>query len=146
MTYRRTSTTSAAEPARASELGTGLLGSVVGVTVFLVLLLFAVQLVLNLYATSAVTGVAYEAARIVAGEAGGDAAVPEADVHARALLGRFATHGGQLELSWDLSSQDWVRVTVRASRPSLLVHVPMPFERVERTITVRREHVRLVSP
>jgi hypothetical protein len=117
------------------------MGSVVGVTVFLVLLLFAVQLVLNLYATSAVTGAAYEAARVVAGEAGGDAAVPDAEAHARALLGRFADHGGRLELTWDLSSADSVRLTVRASRPPLLPHVPFPFEQVERTVTVRREHV-----
>jgi len=131
---------------RTSEEGTGFLGSVVGVTVFLVLLLFAVQLVLNLYATSVVTGAAYEAARVVAGEAGGDAAVPEAEAHVRALLGRFADHGGRLELSWDLSSADVVRLTVMAWRPSLLTHVPFPFERVERTVTVRRERVRTAAP
>ena len=37
------------------EAGTGMVASVVGVTAFLVLLMFAVQLALNLYATSTVT-------------------------------------------------------------------------------------------
>jgi hypothetical protein len=119
-----------------------LLGSIVGVTVFMVLLLFAVQLVLNLSAASAVTGVAFDAARVVAGEAGGDDAVGVAEAHARSVLGRFEQHGGQLSFSWDLSSPDTVRLTVRATRPSLLADVPFPFERVERTVTVRRERPR----
>lgn len=118
----------------------------VGVTVFLVLVLFAVQLVLNLYATSAVTGVAFDAARIVAGEQGGEGAVAEAERHARAVLDGFASDGGQLDFSWDLSSPDAVRLTVRASRRPLLARVPFPFERVERTVTVRRELVREAAP
>jgi hypothetical protein len=140
MTSRRTSTTSGA------EAGTGLLGSIVGVTVFLVLMLFAVQLVLNLYATSAVTGVAFDAARVVAGEAGGEAAVGEAEANARSVLARFESHGGQLDFAWDLSSPDAVRLTIRASRPSLLPLVPFPFDRVERTVTVRRERVQEEAP
>jgi hypothetical protein len=130
---------------RESEAGTGLLGSIVGVTVFLVLLLFAVQLVLNLYATSAVTGVAFDAARIVAGEAGGDGAVGEAEAHARAVLARFESHGGQIEFSWQVTPET-VRVTVLASRPSLLPLVPFPFERIERTVRVRRERVQEAAP
>lgn len=130
----------------AAEQGTGQLGSVVGVTVFLVLVLFAVQLVLNLYATSAVTGVAFEAARVVAGSDGGDGAVAEAEAQARSVMARYEAGGGRLELVWDLSSPDAVRVTVRASRPPLLRLVPFPFERVERTVTVRREQVRAAAP
>ena len=38
------------------ERGTGMVSSIVGVTAFLSLLLFATQLVLNLYATSTCTG------------------------------------------------------------------------------------------
>ena len=136
------STTSEAERRLGVESGTGLLGSIVGITVFLVLLLFAVQLALNLTATSAVTGVAYDAARIVAGRAGGDDAAGTAEAHARSVLGRFEQHGGQLSFAWDLSSPDTVRLTVRAVRPSLLAGVPFPFERVERTVTVRRERPR----
>jgi hypothetical protein len=119
---------------------------VVGVTVFLVLLLFAVQLVLNLYATSAVTAVAFDAARVVAGEDGGDAAIDDAEAHARSVLAHFEDDGGELTLSWDLSSPDVVRLTVRASRPSLLPRVPFPFDRVERTVTVRREHLQVAAP
>jgi hypothetical protein len=147
MTSSRTSTTSAAdERSSEGEAGTGLLGSIVGVTVFLVLVLFAVQLVLNLYATSAVTAVAFDAARVVAGEDGGEAAIDEAEARARAVLGRFEADGGQLAFAWDLSSPDVVRLTVRASRPSLLPAVPFPFDHVERTVTVRRERLQEVAP
>lgn len=115
----------------------------VGVTVFLVLLLFAVQVVLNLYAASAVTGVAFDAARVVAGADGGDTAAGAAEAQARAVLAAFEANGGRLELTWDLSSPEVVRLTVRATRPPLLANVPFPFERVERTVTVRRERVQV---
>ena len=55
-------------------------------TVFLTLLLFAVHLVLNLYATSVVTAVAFDAARVVAGSEGGRAAEVVAEREARAVL------------------------------------------------------------
>lgn len=123
------------------EEGTGLLGSIVGVTVFLVLLLFAVQVALNLYATSAVTGVAFDAARIVAGADGGPGAVPAAEAHARGVLADLESGGGSLDFEWTVSD-DVVVVRVRASRPPLLAAVPFPFESVDRTVRVRREALR----
>ena len=51
----------------AAAAGTGLISTIAGVTVFLAFLLFAVQLLMNLHATSAVTDAAWDGARHVAG-------------------------------------------------------------------------------
>jgi hypothetical protein len=130
-----------ASPRPGGEEGTGLLGSIVGMTVFLVLLLFAVQLALNLYATSAVTGVAFDAARVVAGAGGGVEAVSTAEANARAVLADFESGGGRLDFEWSVA-EDVVEVRVRARRPSLLPGVPLPFEAVDRSVRVRREAFR----
>ena len=53
------------------ERGGGPISIWIGFLVFLVMLLFAVQVLFNLYATSVVTAVAYDAARRVAGGGGG---------------------------------------------------------------------------
>lgn len=123
-----------------SEAGTGLLGSIVGVTVFLVLLLFAVHLALNLYATSALTSVAYDAARQVAGSDGGPDARERAGDHVREVLDRMDP--GAVELVWDVDRADVVSLTVRARRDSPFLHVPLPFQEIERTVTVRWERPR----
>lgn len=120
-----------------STAGTGLVGSVVGVTMFLVLLLFGVQVAMNLYATSAVTAVAFDAARDVAGAT----PIAEAEAEARGVLGRFESAGGRLDFDWG-GSADVVVLTVRAQRPSLLPRVRFPFETIERTVRVRRERLR----
>jgi hypothetical protein len=118
-----------------------MLGSIVGVTVFLVLLLFAVQLAMNLYATSAVTSVAFDAARQVAGSAG--TSPGDAEAHARALLDDFEAHGGTLRFDWGASTPDEVVLHVEAERPTpLLRDVHFPFQTVKRTVTVRRESSR----
>ncbi|MBW8826115.1 MAG: hypothetical protein JF603_07180 [Acidobacteria bacterium] len=102
------------------------------------MLLFGAQLALNLYATSAVTGVAFDAAREVA-TAG---TTEHAEAQARSVLARFESDGGHLDFSWDLSDPDVVAITVRAERPSLLPRVSFPFQHVERTVRVRRERLR----
>jgi hypothetical protein len=107
----------------------------VGVTVFLVLLLFAVQLAMNLYTTSVVTSVTFDAARNVAGAQRTSTMQAEAD--ARALLGGF--DDGTLRFDWG-GNADVVTLQVTARRPSpLLRNVPFPFATVERTVRVRRE-------
>ena len=113
--------------------GTGLIGTVVGVLVFLSFLLFAAQLVLSLYATSVVTAVAYDAAKTVAGADAGatGAAQRQATVAVRRSLGRL---GDRAELQWSREGDDVV-LRVRASRASLLGDV-------ERTVRVRVETVR----
>ncbi|HUF33478.1 MAG TPA: hypothetical protein VMN58_09760 [Acidimicrobiales bacterium] len=127
------------------EVGAGLIGTVFGVAAFLVLLLFAVQLVLNLYATTVVTAVSFDAARIVAGADAGAAGRVEseatAESFARGLLGRYE-EAGRLDMTWDYDS-DVVRLRVQATHPTrLLPDVVFPFQRVDRTITVRLEDFR----
>jgi hypothetical protein len=120
------------------ETGSGLLGSVVGVTVFLVLLLFAVQLAMNLYATSVVTTVTFDAARKVAGSAHGSTTQAEAD--ARTLLRGF--DAASLRFTWG-GNADVVTLHVVARRPtSLLPNVSFPFATVDRMVRVRREQPR----
>jgi hypothetical protein len=114
----------------------------VGVTVFIVLLLFAVQLSLNLYATSVVTTVTYDAARQVAGSDGGPLATRDAEARARDLLDRFESGGGSLRFRWDTTRDDVLVLEVVAERPALLANVRFPFQRVERTAVVRWERLR----
>jgi hypothetical protein len=108
------------------------------VTAFLVLLLFAVHVALNLYAASAVTAVAFDAASVVAGSDGGDAATERAEEHARAVLDRFEENGGSLDFEWS-GDRGEIRLTVRAERPSPFATFRLPFQRIERTVVVRRE-------
>jgi hypothetical protein len=125
-----------------------MVSSVVGVTAFLSMLLFATQLVLNLYATSTVTAAAFDGARIVAGADGGAEAEAEAEAHIRSLLARYAT-AGSLVLSWayrdtdGLAGADVVALTVDADHPTRLLRVMrLPFQHVTRTVTVRLESFR----
>lgn len=134
--------TSSRTSIRSDETGTGLLGSVVGVTIFLVLLLFAVQLALNLYATSAVSAVAFDAARTVAASDGTSGDAASAEEHARSILDRYEQRGGRLAFDWDLAREDVVVLHVVAERAPLLASLRFPFQRVERTVTVRWERFR----
>lgn len=108
-----TAPTSATSSRRAqrSDAGVGLVGTLAGVTVFLVLLLFAVQVLLNLYATSVVTAAAFDAARDVASAGGDAAAVPRAEAKARDVLGRYAD---AVAFEWTVPSGDDVVLHVHA--------------------------------
>jgi hypothetical protein len=118
------------------------------VTVFLTLLLLAVHIVLNLYATSVVTAVAFDAARVVAGSDGGRAAEEVAEGQARAALGRYE-EDGDLDFAWRYVSTDGdgvpdvVELRVVAVHPTaLLAHLHVPFQRVDRVVRVRLERFR----
>lgn len=126
------------------ESGSGMVSSVVGVTAFLALLLFATQLALNLYATSTVTAAAFDAARIVAGADGGAVAEAEAEAHLRELLGERP-----MALGWEYRDTDAepgpdvVALTVEVEHPTRLLRaMPIPFQHVARTVTVRMETFR----
>lgn len=119
-----------------------MVGAVVGVTVFLTLLLFAVQLALNLYATSTVTSVAFDAAREVAATPGTAADTARAEDRARGVLDRFEEGGGRLAFDWDVGRDDVVVLRVVAERPALLAGIRFPFQRVRRTVTARWERFR----
>lgn len=117
---------------------------------FLAFLLFAVQIVMGLYATSTVTAVGYDAARRVAS---GDvdhrdpSAVAQAEARAegqaRRQLGRF---GQGVAFDWRGSDDGTVRLHLHATVPRTafgrLVSRPIGLDVVDRTITVRVERVR----
>ncbi|MCA1690930.1 MAG: hypothetical protein LC733_01555, partial [Actinobacteria bacterium] len=97
-----------------------------------------VQTLLNLYATSVVTSVAYDAAREVAGADGGPAAVARAEGRARQLLGRF---GQDVTFEWSSTSDDVV-LRVRGPVPRVLLPVqrgPVAFGQIDRTVRLRVE-------
>jgi hypothetical protein len=134
---RTTSRTSGSGSRADGEAGVGLVGSLAGVTAFLVLLLFAVHLVLNLYATSVVTAAAFDAARVVAGADGDEAA---AERQARELLDGYAPD--ELSFEWR-TGPDVVELRVVARHPtSLLPAGIVPFQEVDRTVRVRVERFR----
>lgn len=126
--------------ARRDEHGAGLIATITGVLVFLLLMLFAVQISVALYARSAVTAATWDGARLVAGYGTG-AGRDEAEAHVRKVLGRY---GEAIEFEWG-SDPDAVVLTVRADAPSLLpptVRRPMQLDTIERTVRVRVERAR----
>jgi hypothetical protein len=127
------------------DRGAGLIGTIGALVVFLTLLTFAVQLLYNLYATSAVTAVAYDAASMVAAD-GVDhddptalaLAVEDAEAHAREILGRY---GDRADFRWDLTPER-VRLTIHADNPRIaMTRVTGVFglNDVERSVEVRVE-------
>jgi hypothetical protein len=107
-----------------------------------VLLLFAVQVLYNLYATSVVTAAAYDAARVVAGAAArgdGPAGEHEGRARFRALVGGYARKHVDL-VDFGESTDDVVVLHVRAHNPNLLpVPVRAAFGTVDRRVRVRVE-------
>ena len=126
-----------------NEAGAGVIGSVVGVTIFLILLVFAVQVLVGLYATSVVTAATYDAAKTLAGADQGDSAAGRvsAEATARHQLGRY---GERATFRWD-NDAETVRLHVRAPRPTLLPRSlagPTGLGDIERTVRVRVERAR----
>ena len=114
----------------------------IGFTVFLVMLLFAVQVLFNLYAASVVTSISYDAARRVAGSDGGADHMAEAEDQARQALGRYAS---RVTFDWSASSGDEVVLHVHADNPNVMLPVvrgPAALDHVNRTIRVRVERFR----
>lgn len=125
-----------------NERGGGLVQLWVGFSVFLVMLLFAVQVLFNLYAASVVTAVSYDAARRVAGSDGGPGYVAEAEDQARQSLGRYAR---RVTFDWSASSPEEVVLRVQSDNPSVLLPVaaaPVAFDKLDRTIRIRVERFR----
>ena len=124
------------------ERGVGAVSSVVGVTIFLALLFFAVQVLYNLYATSVVTAAAFDAARVVAGSDGGSDVQDDAWERACQVMGRYCD---RVEPDWSQSTDDVVILRVVAENPNLLMRglgTVAPFQTVDRTIRVRVERLR----
>lgn len=124
---------------RGDERGAGLISISIGFCVFLVMLLFAVQVLFNLYATSVVTAVTYDAARRVAGADGGPSSMAAAEGQARQSLGRYAS---RVTFDWNGSSAEEVVLRVQAESPSVLLPSfagPVALDRLDRTIRIRVE-------
>ncbi|HEX2048113.1 MAG TPA: hypothetical protein VHF27_10130 [Acidimicrobiales bacterium] len=124
------------------ERGGGPVSIWVGFSVFLVMLLFAVQVLFNLYAASVVTAVSYDAARRVAGSEGGSDYIAEAEAQARQALGRYE---GRVVFDWGGTTPDEVVLRVQAENPSVLMPLARgaaAFQQLDRTIRVRVERFR----
>ncbi len=124
------------------ERGGGPISVWIGFSVFLVMLLFAVQVLFNLYAASVVTAVSYDAARRVAGSEGGPGYIAEAEEQARQALGRYA---GRVTFDWSGTTQEEVVLRVQTDNPNMLLSVlagPAALDQLDRTIRVRVERFR----
>jgi len=130
-----------------SQRGAGLIGISAAFLVFMLMMLAAVQILFNLYATSMVTAAAHDAAREVASvDAAGAAgnrcgAVAAAEAAFTRSLGEYAT-AGHVTLQWTCNNPDVVRVRVVAEHPTVL---PTRFAglasltSLDRTIEIRTE-------
>lgn len=119
--------------------GTALVGSLVGFAIFLVLLLFAAQVVVRLYATSALTDAATRAAETVASSSDPAGSESGAEVSARQQLGSFgATH---TTFDWREVDGQQVVLEVQGRSPEFLPGLP-GWSRIDRTVTVRTERFR----
>ena len=123
------------------ERGSGPVSAWFGLLVFLALLFVAVQILFNLYATSVVTSVSYDAARRVAATQGDPAAIAEAEAGAREALGAYAP---RVSFEWSTDG-DVVALRVRAHNPAFGLPVTgggFSFADIDRTVRVRVERFR----
>lgn len=124
------------------ERGGGPISIWFGFAVFLVLLLFATQVMFNLYSASVVTSVSYDAARRVAAGDGAPGLTAQAESDARQSLGRYA---GRVSFDWSGTTGDEVVLRVQARNPNLLLPAMAgraAFDRLDRTLRVRVERFR----
>lgn len=132
---------------RRDERGTGLIGTWAGFVVFLALLLFAVQVMFNLWSTSAVTAAAADAARKVAtaDDPSSPAVQQQAESDARAILGRYATDHVR-PFRWQITGDGFVELKVAVERQPhfFLAAVPALIwgNQIHRTVRVRIERFR----
>jgi hypothetical protein len=131
---------------RSPDDGVGLISSAAGILVFLVFVLFAVQLLFGLYASSTVTAVANDAALRAATSASPDVARIEAD--ARRTLGRI---GDEATFTWATDDadgdgdDDTVVLEVVAHPPRFIprsIGGALGLDDVRRTVRVRQEEFR----
>jgi hypothetical protein len=117
-----------------------------GVGVFLVFLLFAVQMLVGLTARSAVAAAAYDAASIAAGypPAGVLSADGEVRGEARARE-ELGDVGSRARFDWTGTDDDQVVLRVQVDAPHVLAPSfagPLLSNQIDRTVIVRRERPR----
>lgn len=127
--------------------GAGLIGTIAGVVVFLMFLLFAVQLLFGLYSSSTITATAYDTAQRAAGRGASRsaAALTTYAEDARRTLGQM---GEDATFTWDLpdtdgdGEPDTVVLELVATPPRFVprsIGGMIGFEEVRRTVRVRIE-------
>ncbi len=124
------------------DAGTGLFANVGAIVVFLAFLLFAVQLLVGLYARSMLSGVAYDGARSVAGyrSTDRDRARAQAEQRMRQEVGDLA-----LVFDWSTSTDDTIVLRVQADSPRFLLPGlagPLTTDHIDRQVSVRVERPR----
>jgi hypothetical protein len=128
------------------DAGSGLVGVMAGVGVFLVFLLFAVQLLVGLTARSAVAAAAYDAASTAAGypRAGVLAADGQTRGEARARE-ELGEEGARARFDWTGTDGDQVVLRIQVDAPHVLAPSftgPLLSNQIDRTVIVRRERPR----
>jgi Flp pilus assembly protein TadG len=133
----------------ASDRGASLVSTSVSVLVFLVFLLFAVQILVGLYGRSVVTSAAYDGAHAVAGsrvDHDDPDAVAEAQVAAvdrmRQQLGEV---GSRATFDWSGTDADTVVLRVQADNPRFSIPGmtgPLATDHIDRTVRARVERPR----
>ena len=128
------------------DAGTGLIATFAALVVFLGFLLFAVQLLVDLYASSATTDAAFDGARLVAGSRTGHddpealaQAERRAEERVRSELGGF---GRKVSFDWTGTDADSVQLRVRGRAPRFLwpgLQGALGVDEVDRTVRVRVE-------
>lgn len=116
-----------------------MVGTLVGFLIFLLLLLFATQVVVRLYATSALTSAATRAADTVASSPSPAQEVGPAETEARAQLGSFGARHSVFV--WREVDGRRIVLEVRARSPEFLPGLP-GWSRIDRTVIVRTERFR----
>lgn len=124
---------------RTTDAGTSVVGTFVGFAIFLVLLLFATQLVVRLYAESALTSAATRAAESVAAAPVPSAEVEAAQTAAQAQLGSFGSR--HTSFLWHEVDGQQVVLEVAGRSPEFLPGLP-GWSRIDRTVTIRTERFR----
>jgi hypothetical protein len=124
---------------RGGEDGDALIGAVVGFAVFMLLVLFAAQVITRLYATTVLTAAATRAAETVALSPVPAAAEVSAEAEARSEVASFAAH--HVQFAWEEADGDQVVLHVDASSPAFLPG-PSSWRRISRTVTIRSERFR----
>ena len=125
--------------------GAGLLSTAAGVVVFLVFLLFAVQLLFGLYASSTITAVANDAAtRAASGDAPALAVIEAEARDSLGEVGKTATFDWGLDDSDGDGAMDTVVLEVVARPPRFIppsVGGSIGLDEIRRVVRVRAEQV-----
>ncbi len=131
------------------DTGAGLIGTSVTVMVFLVFLLFTVQILIGLYGRSVVTSTAYDGARSVAGSrvAHDDPAAEEAARTAAVerMRRQLGDVGERAMFDWSGSDADTVVLRVQADNPRFSLpgfSGPLATDHIDRTVHARIERLR----